>query len=84
MMIISNNQLLKQLNKDIQMQNESLENRMWYKCKQYTINAQNTISIDCPKKKLKGDNCMKTKGDCPDRVHSDQMVLGTVRHSDSL
>jgi hypothetical protein len=49
------------------------------KCKQHTINAQYVISIDCPEKKLKGENCMKAKGVCPDRVHSDQMVLGMVR-----
>ncbi len=28
------------------------------KCKQYTI------SIDCPKRKFKVENCMKAKGDC--------------------
>jgi hypothetical protein len=38
------------------------------KCKQYTINAQYNISIDHPKKKLKGENCLKAKGDCPGRV----------------
>jgi hypothetical protein len=32
------------------------------KCKQYPINAQYTISIDHPEKKLKGENCMKAKG----------------------
>jgi hypothetical protein len=48
------------------------------KCKQYAI------SIDRPKKKLKGENCMKAKGDCPDQIHSDQMTLTTVRREAGL
>jgi hypothetical protein len=44
-----------------------------------TINAQYTISIDCPKKKLKRENCKKAKGDCPNRARLDPMVLETVR-----
>ncbi len=44
----------------------------------YTINAQYTIHVNHPKKSLKGEFA-KTKGNCPDRVHSDQMVLGTMR-----
>jgi hypothetical protein len=30
------------------------------------------------RKTLKGENCTKPKGDCPNQVHSGQMVLGTV------
>jgi hypothetical protein len=45
----------------------------------YMINAQYTMNIDNPRKKLKGVKRMKAKGDCPNRVHSDQIVLGTVR-----
>jgi hypothetical protein len=52
------------------------------RCKQCTINAQYTISMDGPEKKLEGENCMKAKGDCPGLVHSDQMVLGTIRRGD--
>jgi hypothetical protein len=32
------------------------------KCKQYTINAQYTISIDHPKKELKEEICTKVQG----------------------
>jgi hypothetical protein len=49
------------------------------RCKQYTINAQYTRSIDCPKKKLKGKICMKSTEDCSGQIRSDQMVLRTVR-----
>ncbi len=35
--------------------------------------------IDHPTKKLKGKICIKDKGDCLNRVHSDQMVLGTLK-----
>jgi hypothetical protein len=74
-MIISNNRLLKQFIRIFrQLRNESRKT----KCEKYTINAHYTRSIDCPKKKLKGENCKKAKGDCPDRVCSDQMVRGTV------
>jgi hypothetical protein len=45
----------------------------------HTMNVQYTISIDRPKRKLKGKICMKAKGYCPNQVHLDQMVLGTVR-----
>ncbi len=31
--------------------------------------------------RLKGGICKQTKGDCPDRVHSDQMVLRIVRQA---
>jgi hypothetical protein len=37
----------------------NITNKMF---KKYTINAQYTISIDCPEKKIKGKNCMKAKG----------------------
>jgi hypothetical protein len=37
------------------------------------------IYINCPKKTLKGDFATSQRGLCPDRVHSDQMILGTVR-----
>jgi hypothetical protein len=56
-----------------------LETECDAKCKQYTINAQYTKSIDHPKWKLEGKNCMKAEGDCPKWVDSDQRVLRTVR-----
>jgi hypothetical protein len=31
------------------------------------------------RKDFQGEKSHKAKGDCPNRVHSDQMVLGTVR-----
>ncbi len=34
--------------------------------------------VNCPKETLKGDFKV-SQGNCPDRVPSDQMVLGTVR-----
>jgi hypothetical protein len=34
--------------------------------------------VNCPKETVQG-NFTTGKGDCFDRVHSDQMVLGTVR-----
>jgi hypothetical protein len=33
--------------------------------------------VNCPEEALKGN--FTTKGDCSDQVHSDQMVLRTVR-----
>jgi hypothetical protein len=44
----------------------------------YTINAQYKIYVKCPKRLSRGI-LQQAKGDCPDRVHSDHMVLGTVR-----
>jgi hypothetical protein len=37
------------------------------------------ISKDCPKKMLKKGKLLEGQGDCLDRDHSDQMVLGAVR-----
>jgi hypothetical protein len=48
------------------------------KSKKYTIKAQCIISTDHNKKKIKGKIYMKAKRDCPNQVHSDQMVLGRV------
>jgi hypothetical protein len=47
--------------------------------KKYTYNnAKYIIYVNHPKKTLWGD-LQQAKGDCLDRVHSDQMVLRTVR-----
>ncbi len=35
--------------------------------------------MNCPTKTLRVGDIQQAKGDSPDRVHSDQMVLGTVR-----
>jgi hypothetical protein len=48
---------------------------------EYTINAQYTIFVNCPKKISMGI-LQQAKGDCPDWVLSDQMVLGKVRRED--
>jgi hypothetical protein len=47
------------------MENELLDNKGHMKGRQHTINAQYTTSIDSPKKKLKGEICLKAKGVCP-------------------
>ncbi len=38
--------------------------------------------VNRPKKNLIGGKLHKAKGDCPEQVHSDQMVLRTVRQED--
>jgi hypothetical protein len=45
---------------------------------QYTTNAQYTMYVNHPEKTLKG-NFATSDGECPDQVHSDQMVFRTVR-----
>jgi hypothetical protein len=50
--------------------------------KQNVDNVQHRRSRDRPKMKFKGNsrgNCIKTKGDYQDGVHSDQMVLMIFR-----
>jgi hypothetical protein len=39
-------------------------------------------SIERPKIKLKEENLHEGQGDWPDRAHSDQMILGTVKLRD--
>jgi hypothetical protein len=48
---------------------------MW---SEYTINEQNVINVNNPKKTLKGKTALSQEG-LSRSVHSDQMVFGTVR-----
>ncbi len=47
------------------MENELLDNKFYIKCRQRSRNVQYTTSIDSPTKKLKGEICLKAKGDGP-------------------
>jgi hypothetical protein len=46
--------------------------------RKYMTNARYTIYMNHPKRQSRGI-LQQAKGDCPDRVHSDQTVHGTVR-----